>query len=230
MAFLRKLKKNNNRDWFQANKEVFDNEVKAPMTALVEAYNSHLEKLAPLNVNLPAKAIYRIYRDTRFGKDKTPYKTHLGAIFPRQGMAKHASAGFYFSVGADEIEIAAGLYMPEPDQLVAVRSHIAENHKEFRRIAENKNLVQLMGNIKGEKLSRPPKGFPADHPAIELLRHKQWIFYSTQTIALHTATSPDLLTELLARTKALVPFVDFLNQPLLPIHNRKETMRELMRF
>ena len=79
IAFLRKLKKNNNRDWFQANKEIFDEEVKAPMTVLVEAYNSHLEKLAPLNVNLPAKAIYRIYRDTRFGKDKTPYKTHLGA-------------------------------------------------------------------------------------------------------------------------------------------------------
>lgn len=225
--FLKKLKKNNNRDWFNARKESFDRDVKAPMIALVEAYNSHLTKLAPDHLNPPAKAIYRIYRDTRFSPDKTPYKTHMGAIFPREGMEKHASAGYFFSIGAEGLEFAAGLYMPEPDQLLAVRNHIAENHKKFRVMIENKALRQLMGDMKGEQLTRAPKGFAPDHPAVDLLRNKRWIFYDDKTIDLCTATTPQLLDVFLTRTKALVPFVNFLNQPLLSLRKKKETTREL---
>ena len=225
--FLKKLKKNNNRDWFNSRKEIFEQDVKAPMISLVEAYNSHLTKLAPNHLNPPAKAIYRIYRDTRFSQDKTPYKTHIGAIFPHEGMEKHASGGYFFSIGADGIEFAAGLYMPEPGQLLAVRNHIVENHQQFRRIVENKALRQLMGDMKGEQLTRPPRGFAPDHPAVDFLRHKRWIFYDDQTIDLSTATTPKLLETFLIRTKALAPFVEFLNQPLLGLRKRKETTREL---
>ncbi len=230
LDFLRKLKRNNNREWFLAHKEVFDLQVKAPMITLVDAYNAQLAKLAPLHINPSNKALYRIYRDTRFSKDKPPYKTHIAAVFPHQGMAKHSSAGFFFSIGADGIEFAAGIYMPEPDQLVALRSHIAENYKQLKRIIDNKTLMRLMGEMKGEQLTRPPKGFAADHPAIELLRCKRWVFYDSQLMDLSIASTPELLVALLARTKALVPFTDFLNQPLIPMHRRKETMRELLEF
>ena len=89
LAFLADLKQNNTRDWFQPRKEIFESQVKAPMAALVEAFNSHLVKFAPDYDNHPAKAVYRIYRDTRFSKDKTPYKTHIAAILPRRGLQKH---------------------------------------------------------------------------------------------------------------------------------------------
>src|ERR1700688_4637899 len=95
LTFLRNLKRNNRREWFQPRKEIFETRVKAPMVELVEAVNAALLEFAPDHIADPSKAIYRIYRDTRFSADKTPYKTHIGAIFPRRGLGKHSSAGFY---------------------------------------------------------------------------------------------------------------------------------------
>jgi uncharacterized protein (TIGR02453 family) len=113
IAFLRSLAKNNNREWFQERKPVFERSVKSPMEQLVDALNTHLVKFAPQYITEPKKAVYRIYRDTRFSKDKTPYKTHIAASLTRAGMEKHISAGFYCSVSPDQIEVAGGIYMPE---------------------------------------------------------------------------------------------------------------------
>src|SRR5207244_3382352 len=96
LTFLRGLARNNRRDWFQPRKEIFETKVKAPMIELVEAVNAELLKFAPDYINDPKKAIYRIYRDTRFSPDKTPYKTHIAAVFPRRGLDRQAGAGFYF--------------------------------------------------------------------------------------------------------------------------------------
>ena len=227
IEFLGGLEENNNREWFQERKPIFDSEVKAPMIRLVEAFNA---SIAPEYVTTPAKAIYRIYRDTRFSKDKTPYKNHIAAIFPRQGMDKNTSAGFFFSIAANSIEIAGGLYSPEPDQILAVRNHIAENHKAFRKIVSNPILQKLMRELKGSQLTRPPKGFSAEHPAADLLRFKQWIFYSSEVIDHAVATTPILLSEIVVRYKALLPFVDFLNMPLVPMHRKKESMREMLEY
>src|SRR5215468_7665110 len=98
LKFFRALARNNRREWFQPRKETFETKVKAPMTELVEAINAELLEFAPAHINDPKKAVYRIYRDTRFSADKTPYKTHLAAIFMCHGMAKHSTAGFYLQI------------------------------------------------------------------------------------------------------------------------------------
>ncbi len=213
MVFFRGLARNNRREWFQARKNIFEEKVKAPMIELVEAINADLAGFAPHYVTDPKKAIYRIYRDTRFSADKTPYKTHIAASFPHRGLVKHACAGLYFSVSAKEIEVAGGVYMPGPDELLAIRRYLSDHHHQLRRIAGDRKLRSLMGELYGDALSRVPKGFPADHPAAGLLKMKQWLYYVILDAG--SATSPKLAGEIRKRLRALIPFVEFLNCPLL---------------
>jgi uncharacterized protein (TIGR02453 family) len=210
---LRDLKANNNRDWFQPRKSAFEELVKAPMEELVEAVNANLVGFAPDHVTEPKKAIYRIYRDTRFSSDKTPYKTHIGANFPRRGLSKHGGGSYYFHVSPDEVLLACGAYMPGKEELLAIRTYIAENHTGLVRILRKKRIRELMGEIQGEKLARPPKGFPKDHPADELLRAKQWYFYTTLDPSI--AVTKDLLPALTTRFRVMREFVDFLSAALL---------------
>ncbi len=212
IQFLRALKKNNRREWFQPRKHIYEAQVKAPMLELVAALNAEMMAFAPAYVREPAEAVYRIYRDTRFSPDKTPYKTHIAAVFTRRGLDRHAGAGLYFSVSPEEIEVAAGVYMPGPETLRAIRLHLVENHEEFRRIASERPLCALMGELKGDRLSRVPKGFPADHPAADLVRYKQWLFWAMLDPPL--ATTPKLFEEVLTRFRAVAPFVEFLNAPI----------------
>lgn len=213
LAFFRGLKRNNKREWFQARKAVFDEKVRAPMFQLVDALNAEMMKFAPDYVTEPERAVYRIYRDTRFSSDKTPYKTHIAAVFPRRGMERHAGAGFYFSVSPEEVEVAGGVYMPPPEQLAAIRSYLAEQHEEFRRIANARSLRTLVGEIVGDQLARVPKGFCADHPAADLVRYKQLYVFAELDPAL--ALTPKLLGELVKRFRVITPLVEFLNAPLI---------------
>lgn len=213
MTFFRGLKKNNNREWFQSRKQVFEEKVKGPMLELVDALNAAMTKFAPEYATEPKKAVYRIYRDTRFSTDKTPYKTHIAAVFTRRSMAKHASAGFYFSVSPVEVEVAGGVYMPGPEQLLSIRNHLGDKHQEFRRIIRARSLRGLMGDLWGDQLARVPKGFPAGHPAADLLRYKQWLFYVLLDGSL--ATTPKLLPEVVRRFRSMTPFIEFLNAPLI---------------
>ncbi len=212
LAFFRGLERNNRREWFQARKETFDTKVRGPMLELVAALNQELARLAPDYIVEPEKAVYRIYRDTRFSSDKTPYKTHIAATFPCRGLEKHAGAGMYFSVNHKEIEVAGGVYMPGPDQLLAIRTYLSEHHEEFRRIMANRTLRRLVGDLQGEQLSRVPKGFQCDHPAADLVRYKQWLVYIGLEPAI--ATTPRLFAEVLKRFEAMLPMVEFLNAPL----------------
>ncbi len=225
MAFFRALKKNNKREWFQGRKQTFEEKVKAPMVELVTALNGAMMDFAPRHVADPQKAIYRIYRDTRFSRDKTPYKTHVAAVFPRHGLEKHACAGLYFSVSPEEIEVAGGVYMPGQEELLAIRSHLAERHGEFRRILRRKTFRDLMGELWGEQLSKAPKGFAAGHPAADLLRYKQWLVYVLLEPAL--ATSAKLLPELVKRFRVMMPFVEFLNEPLLGLKRKRIPVEEM---
>lgn len=213
IAFLKALEKNNDREWFQPRKDTFENAVKAPMEALVEAVNARMVKFAPQHVTEPKKAVYRIYRDTRFSKDKTPYKTHIAANFYRAGFEKHSFPGYYFSVSHKQIEVAAGVYMPSPDQTRQIREYMLEHHEAFRKIINNAPLRKLMGELSGEPLTRTPKGFPVGHPADDLVRCKMWIFYDTR-LDPAVATTPELLKEVVKRFEALSPVVDFLGRPL----------------
>lgn len=130
-------------------------------------------------------------------------------------MQKHVSAGFYFSVSPEQIEVAGGVYMPGPEQLRLLRAHIAENHGELEGILNNATLRKLMGGLWGEKFARMPKGFPADHPAGDLLRAKHWVLYDTERMDAKLATTTKLLPEFVKRFQAMTPFVEFLNRPLL---------------
>src|SRR5207248_183759 len=114
----------------------------------------------------PAKAMYRIYRDTRFSKDKSPYKTHIAAIFPHARLPKHAGAGYYFGVSHEGVQIGGGSYEPGPAELAALRSAIVgDSRGAFGKLIESPRLRRSMGQIQGAQLSRVPKGFAADHPA-----------------------------------------------------------------
>jgi uncharacterized protein (TIGR02453 family) len=210
LTFLRNLKRNNRREWFQPRKEIFDSRLKAPMIQLVEAINAELLKFAPDHITDPKKAVYRIYRDTRFSADKTPYKTHIAAIFPNHGLQKHSSAGFYFHLTAKSVGIAAGSYMPGPDELRAVRAWLAENHKEFR--AATHKPKKLLGKLTGSAVTRMPKGFDSGHPAEDLIRMKQWLYWVELEAKL--ATTPRLVTELVKRFRAAAPVIAMLNAPL----------------
>jgi uncharacterized protein (TIGR02453 family) len=216
LTFLRGLKKNNNREWFQAHKPVFEEKVKAPMLELIGELNSALAGFAPAYVTDPAKAYYRIYRDTRFSPDKTPYKTHISALFRPRGLDKHSCGSLYLQISAGEVGVAGGIYMPGPEELLAVRTHLAQHHERLQRILRGKPLRALMGDLNGEQLSRVPKGFPSDHPAADLIRMKQWYVWAELDAGI--ATTPKLFAELLKRFRAITPLTDFLNEPLTPQH------------
>lgn len=208
IEFFAKLMRNNRREWFQPRKEIFETRLKQPMRELVEALNGELKKFAPDYVTDPDKAIYRIYRDTRFSNDKTPYKDHIAASFFRRGGSGHGTGGFYCAVSHKEVAIGGGVYMPDAELLMAMRQRIAERHEELRRLLRAKAVRTLLGELQGEQLTRVPKGFPADHPAADLLRYKRFILYVE--LAPELATSGELFGEIATRFRAIAPFVKFL--------------------
>ena len=227
IKFLRDLKKHNDREWFTPRKAIFDEHLKLPMLQLIAAVHQEMARFAPQFVGDPAKSLYRIYRDTRFAKDKTPYKTHVGALLWRNGTEKNDAASYYFAVSPDAVEIAGGLYVAEPDALRAVRQHIADDTKAFRATFESRKVKNLLGELQGETMTRVPKGFDPAHPAAELLKHKRYILYTELDPAL--AFSPKLAKEIATRFEAMVPFLDFLNRPLLAQKAKKKRDEEFFR-
>ena len=213
MKFLRDLAVHNEREWFQPRKSIFDEQVRQPMVELVAAIHKEMVGFAPDYVGDPAKSVYRIYRDTRFSKDKTPYKTHVAALFKRNGWGKDDGAGFFFLVSPEKIEIAGGLYAAMPDALFAVRQYVADNYREFRKIYRRPKVKTLFGDLHGETASRMPKGFDPDHPAADLIKRKQFVLAAS--IGGDVVTTPELFTQLISRFEAMAPLVHFLNTPLV---------------
>lgn len=213
MEFFRGLARHNTRQWFQPRKELFEEKVKQPMRELVEAVNADLLRFAPEHATDPEKAIYRFYRDTRFSKDKTPYKDRIAASFARRGLVRHQGASYYFSVNEKEVAIGGGMYMPMPETLLAVRNHIAEHHAELRGIVAARAATRLYGELQGEELARVPKGFACAHPAADLLKKKQFLFYVELEPRL--ALSSELVRAIRKHFQALAPLVEFLNAGLL---------------
>ena len=211
IKFLRALKRNNRRDWFQPRKEKYEALIKAPMLEFVACLNEEMARFAPAYVTPPEKAVYRIYRDTRFSPDKTPYKTHIAAIFPRHTAVKREGPVFYLHFTEKELLAFGGVWGPDRDELMAYRNLLRDNHEEFEAILAEKSMRKLVGGLQGEQLSRMPKGFPLDHPAEGLLRQKQWYLESTLPISL--LTTPRAVPELAKRFAVMAPMVEFMNQP-----------------
>src|SRR5438067_12343240 len=140
LQFLQLLQRHNNREWFQEHKGIYEDYVKQPMAELIEALAVEFAQFAPEMIASPKASAYRIYRDTRFSKDKSPYKTHVAAVFPRSGLAKHEGAGLYLHIAPTELVVGGGLYMPIPEDLQTVRAHIAGNTKAFLKIVQNQTF------------------------------------------------------------------------------------------
>ena len=228
LQFLRSLKRNNNREWFQKHKSIYETQVKQPMESLIEFMATEFQRFAPEMVASPKASAYRIHRDTRFSKDKSPYKTHVAAVFPRSGLGKHEGAGYYLHVAPTELLIGGGLYMPLPEDLNAIRSHIAENAEAFIGIVEGRPFRRLFGTIGGEQLSRVPRGFPPDHAAAKYLRYKQ--FLASRTFEPDVATTDGFYKLVVETFRGMLPFIRFLNDPLLRarrIRDRQEALLDL---
>ena len=213
LKFLRGLKRNNDRVWFEARRGVFEKELKEPMLKLIGEINEAMAEFAPMHVRPAQKIMMRIYRDIRFSKNKQPYKTHVSAWWVRDGLQKTSGAGFYFSVSPEEVVVAAGAYMPEREQLLAIRRYLSEHHEEFRRVMNGKKMRSLMTEDDGSALTRAPKGFPEDHPAIDLLKKKQWAVWSR--LPAERAMKATLVKDVVERFRLAAPMIEILNAPLV---------------
>jgi len=212
LTFLRNLARHNDRDWFTPRKAVFEAELKEPMLAVIRKVTDAMIGFAPDHVRPAEKSLFRIYRDTRFSNDKRPYKTHVAAWWSHQGLAKTSGAGYYFHVSAKEVVIAAGAYMPEKDQLAQIRHWLLEHHTEFRKLLQRAALRKAFVEFEGNALTRPPKGFPKDHPAIDLIQYRQWGL--SATLPAETALKADFAATVIRYFRLAAPMVDALNTPI----------------
>jgi uncharacterized protein (TIGR02453 family) len=212
LTFLRNLAKHNEREWFTPRKSEFESLLKEPMLAIVRKITDAMLDFAPNHVRPAEKSLFRIYRDTRFSNDKRPYKTHVAAWWSHQGLQKTSGAGYYFHISAKEVIIAAGAYMPEKDQLSAIRHWLLDNHSEFRKLLKKPAVRKAFSEFEGNALTRPPKGFPSDHPALDLIQCRQWGLAAT--LPVKTALDRKLPDIVIRHFKLAAPIVDALNTPI----------------
>jgi uncharacterized protein (TIGR02453 family) len=212
LSFLRALKRNNDREWFRARKDEYEQHVRGPMVALLAQLADDFRGFAPDLVSEPKVCLYRIYRDTRFSEDKTPLKTHLAAHFPARDFPRNQGAGLYVEVAPRWVWIGGGLYMPSPADLSAIRAHIAATHPRLHRTVTMRAFRETVGELGGEQLTRVPRGYASDHPAAGYLRYRQ--FLAGCEYPAEFAYSPRFYAELLRVFRAVVPLVRFLNTPL----------------
>jgi uncharacterized protein (TIGR02453 family) len=212
LTFLRNLARHNDREWFTPRKAVFEAELKEPMLAVIRKVTDAMVDFAPEHVRPAEKSLFRIYRDTRFSSDKRPYKTHIAAWWSHQGLEKTSGAGYYFHVSAKEVVIAAGAYMPEKEQLAAIRHWLLEHHAELRKVLQTAALRKAFTEFEGNALTRPPKGFPKEHPALDLIQCRQWGL--SATLPAEAALDPGLAATLIRHFKLATPVVDALNTPI----------------
>jgi uncharacterized protein (TIGR02453 family) len=219
LKFLRALIRANRRDpveareWFQAHKAEWESELKQPMLRIIAEVTTAMESFAPEHVRPPEKSFFRIYRDTRFSADKRPYKEHVAAWWSHRKLEKTSGAGFYFHVSPSELIVAAGAYMPGKEQLAAIRNWLAEHHREFRALLEVPGLRGTFEEFEGNALTRPPAGFGADHPALDLLRCRQWGL--SCTLPVEVALQPGFSAEIVRRFRLAAPVVAALNKAIL---------------
>jgi uncharacterized protein (TIGR02453 family) len=212
LAFLRALKRNNDRVWFHARRTEYEQHVRGPMVAIVDRLAHDFRAFAPDLVADPGVSLFRPWRDTRFSEDKTPLKTNVAAVFPNRTLGRMNGAALYFEVATTWVWIGGGVYAPDSAQLHAIREHIAARQPQFERIVRSPAFRKL-GGLKGDTISRVPRGFSKDHPAARYLLHKQLLGFREEPASF--ATRPDFYRQLVASFKALAPLVAFLNEPLI---------------
>lgn len=208
--FLKELKRNNNRDWFTENKPRYLSDVLHPAVELVAQLEKPLVKAAPMLEVTPKAhngSIMRIYRDTRFGKDKTPYKTNLGISVRHQANKDIHAPGVYIHMDAEECFIGAGVWRPASSALAAIRAAIDDDPKAWKRARDNKAFAEAF-ELAGESLKTSPRDYPKDHPMIQDLRRKDFIAIAPLTQK--ELLADDVVPTLISHIKKAKPLMRFL--------------------
>jgi len=209
-AFLRELRENNDREWFASNRERYEAELRGPFLRFISDFEPLLHTISPHFRSDPRPSggsLFRIHRDTRFSKDKSPYKTAAAAHFPHvRGRDVHAP-GYYLHLEPGSVFAGAGLWRPDAVGLAAVRRAIAADRSPWKRLVGDQRLLATF-ELHGEKLKRPPAGWEPDHPLIEDLKRKDFIL-STSFTEQH-ACAPDFLDQFAERCRLSAPFMRFL--------------------
>jgi uncharacterized protein (TIGR02453 family) len=214
LTFLRKLKENNNKEWFTANKPEFTAAKETFETLVAEVIGEISSIDRELSGLDPKKCIFRIYRDIRFSPDKTPYKTNFGAFF-NQGGKKSMKAGYYLHIEPGNSFLGGGIWMPHGNILKAIRQEIFYNVEEFKKITGKKEFNDYYTEFAGDKLQRPPVGFPKDFPDIDLLKFKNYAV--GHVVDDKVIKSDGLVLEIVKAYKILQPFNAFLNRSIYTV-------------
>jgi uncharacterized protein (TIGR02453 family) len=207
--FLKKLSNNNNRDWFNAHKDEYL-AAHENMIVFADELLAEMRKHDKIETESGKKSLFRIYKDVRFSKDKTPYNIHWNGGFKRA--TKKLRGGYYFHLAPGKSYLGGGFWGPEPADMKRIRQDIDQNHKTWKKVLANKGLVSTFGKMRGEQLITAPQGYPKDHPAIDLLRYKQFVFR-------HEFSDKEVLDKNFAKKasdtfKKLRPFFDHMSEIL----------------
>ncbi|MCK0191114.1 DUF2461 domain-containing protein [Arenibacter sp. F20364] len=203
--FLENLKKNNSREWFTEHKSEF----KELETGVKSFYTSLMDKLK-VHDDIEKSKMFRIYRDVRFSKDKTPYKTHFAGSFSRAGL--RLRGGYYLRIKPNETFIAAGFWGPNKEDLFRIRKEFETDASEIRSIMNKKNFKEVWGEMQGDELKTSPSGFNKDHPNIDLIRRKQFIF--VKNFSDKEVLDPDFMTNVDHAFRAIRPYFDLMSDIL----------------
>jgi uncharacterized protein (TIGR02453 family) len=212
--FLKQIKKNNNRDWFAEHKDRYLLEL-AQVEAFADGLLAEMNKHDEIETATGKKSLFRIYRDTRFSKDKTPYKSHWSGGFKRA--TKKRRGGYYFHIEPGNSFVAGGFWGPEPKDLKRIRDEFAYDAKAIRAILKSKAFVSTFGTIEGEQVKNAPKGFDISNPAIDLIRFKQLILKRDFTDK--EVCADDFLKQVNDTFKKMRPFLDYMSEVLTTDEN-----------
>jgi uncharacterized protein (TIGR02453 family) len=209
--FLKKLKRNNNRDWFQSHKQDFENNLKLPLAGVLAELEQLMGgKAAKINFN-PQKAIFRMNRDVRFSSDKSPYKTHIAAAMSFKNRSKKDEFPLlYLHVEPGRCLIGGGLYMPSGEQIRKIREMILKDPKRFQSILNAPKVKKYFGGLTGEKLKTAPKGIDKNHPHIDLLKWKQFVFIKNYKDA--DFQNGNLAKKIQNEYLAMLPLIEWLEE------------------
>lgn len=208
-AFLKTLSKNNNREWFTNHKDTYTKE-QNHIIDFADALLHELNKHDVIETPSGKKACYRIYRDVRFSKDKTPYCTYFSGSYRRA--TKYRRGGLYFHLEPGNSWLAGGFWSPNAEDLKRVRDDIAYDANPLRKILKSKSFIETFGTLQGEQLKTSPKGFDAHHEAIDLLRYKQFLLVKKFTDA--EVLSDTFVKQANQTFKYMRPFLDYMSEVL----------------
>jgi len=209
LAFLKKLAANNNREWFNDHKELYTDALEN-ITGFAGSLLAEMNRHDNIETTSGKSSLFRIYRDVRFSKEKTPYNICWSGGFKRA--TKKLRGGYYFHIQPGSSFVGGGFWGPDKEDMQRIRQDIDYNYAAWRKILSGKNLVKTFGEMQGEKVLSAPRGFAKDHPAIDLLRYKQFLLRHNFTD--EEVLSPDFAKKASDAFKAMRPFLDYMSEVL----------------